>query len=82
MSKLRSLYNSWLKKKKPKVRRKAGGERENKPMVKRPDREADTIRRSRAPKKKSIVKKQQVKPPVKKVTPTEVATNMKARNKK
>lgn len=78
MFELRSLFRKRPKKKKVKVRRKAGGERENKPKEKRPSRESETIRRTGTPEKKqSIVKKRQAKAPVKKVTPTEVATRMK-----
>lgn len=78
MLKLRSLLNSQTRKKKPKVRRKSGGERENRPMEKRSEGVVDSVRRSgTSAKKKSIVKRRQEKAPTVRVTPTEVAKSMK-----
>lgn len=67
---------SQTEKRKPKVRRKSGGKRENKPIEKRQSRTEDVVRKTGTPVRSIMKKKKQEKKPAVRLTPTEVVKSM------
>ncbi|MDD2778622.1 MAG: hypothetical protein ACOX10_01920 [Candidatus Methanomethylophilaceae archaeon] len=63
-------------KKKPKVRPKSGGKRENKPIEKRQSRTEGVVRKTGTPVRSIMKKKKQEKKPAVRLTPTEVVKSM------